>query len=73
MGSSEGREAVHRPQAGPERRCPSCGQPVGTVLKRHKILGAWAPVWEPGPCRDPHCERYAEPAQDEPGKSTETG
>lgn len=73
MGSSEGRETVHRPQAGSERQCPSCGQPVGTVLKRRKILGVWAPVWEPGPCRNPQCERYAEDPEDEPGKSAKTG
>ncbi|MEV3989192.1 hypothetical protein AB0J57_09790 [Streptomyces sp. NPDC049837] len=73
MGSSEGRETVHRPPAGPERQCPSCGQPVGTVLKRRKILGVWAPVWEPGPCHNPECERYAEAPEDEPGKSAKTG
>ena len=42
-----------------------------TVVKRHKTLGAWVPVWVPGPCRNPECEGYvaegAEPDQ-EPGK-----
>lgn len=42
-----------------------------TVVKRHKTLGAWVPVWVPGPCRNPECEAYAaegaEPDQ-EPGK-----
>ncbi|ORT61318.1 hypothetical protein [Streptomyces sp. CB03238] len=66
MGSSEGRRTVRRPQAGPERQCPTCRQPVGTVLKRRKILGVWAPVWEPGPCRNPGCERYADELKDDP-------
>ncbi|MEV4332479.1 hypothetical protein AB0K02_18390 [Streptomyces sp. NPDC049597] len=35
--------------------CPACGRPVGTVVKRHKTLGAFVPVWEPGPCRNPDC------------------
>ena len=42
-----------------------------TVVKRHKTLGAWVPVWVPGPCRNPECAAYvpegAEPDQ-EPGK-----
>lgn len=41
-----------------------------TVVKRHKTLGAWVPVWTPGPCRNPECEAYvpgvAEP-RGEPG------
>nr|WP_240449177.1 LITAF-like zinc ribbon domain-containing protein [Streptomyces harenosi] len=41
--------------------CPSCGQQVETVVRRHKTLGAWVPVWAPGPCRNPGCE--AHPAQ----------
>jgi hypothetical protein len=40
--------------------CPVCGQPVETVVRRHKTLGAWVPVWVPGPCRNPECEAYAE-------------
>jgi hypothetical protein len=40
--------------------CPVCGQPVDTVVKRHKTLGAWVPVWVAGPCRDPGCAAYAE-------------
>ena len=43
-----------------------------TVVKRHKTLGAWVPVWVPGPCRNPECEAYvpegAEPDQ-APGKT----
>lgn len=40
--------------------CPVCGQPVETVVRRHKTLGAWVPVWVPGPCRNPECEAHAE-------------
>ncbi|MHB9853553.1 hypothetical protein ACSYGO_30515 [Streptomyces krungchingensis] len=39
-----------------EHVCPSCGQPVDTVVRRHKTLGAWVPVWGPGPCHNPECE-----------------
>ncbi|MET8767456.1 hypothetical protein [Streptomyces sp. NPDC004658] len=54
--------------------CPVCGQPVETVVKRHKTLGAWVPVWGPGPCRDPGCAAYAEPGRPaDPGRSAETG
>ncbi|MFC8388477.1 MULTISPECIES: hypothetical protein [unclassified Streptomyces] len=35
--------------------CPVCGQPVETVVRRHKTLGAWVPVWTHGPCRNPGC------------------
>lgn len=31
-----------------------------TVVKRHKTLGAWVPVWVAGPCRNPKCEAYVE-------------
>jgi hypothetical protein len=41
-----------------ERACPVCGQPVETVVKRHKTLGAWVPLWVAGPCRNPRCEAY---------------
>ncbi|GAB2857556.1 hypothetical protein GCM10027074_25740 [Streptomyces deserti] len=41
-----------------EHVCPVCGQPVETVVRRHKTLGAWVPVWVPGPCRNPECEAY---------------
>ncbi|MEV5545284.1 hypothetical protein AB0L35_03970 [Streptomyces sp. NPDC052309] len=40
--------------------CPVCGQPVETVVRRHKTLGAWVPVWVPGPCRNPDCEACSE-------------
>ncbi|MFE4961795.1 hypothetical protein [Streptomyces sp. NPDC056660] len=35
--------------------CPVCGQTVARVVHRHKTLGAWVPVWRPGPCRNPDC------------------
>ncbi|MEU0966659.1 hypothetical protein ABZ357_15040 [Streptomyces sp. NPDC005917] len=41
--------------------CPVCGQPVVSVVRRHKTLGAWVPVWGPGPCRNPHCAEYTGP------------
>jgi hypothetical protein len=40
--------------------CPVCGQPVDTVVRRHKTLGAWVPVWVAGPCRNRECPAYAE-------------
>ncbi|GAA2780533.1 hypothetical protein GCM10010521_69350 [Streptomyces rameus] len=43
-----------------ERVCPVCGQPVETVVKRHKTLGAWVPVWGPAPCRNPDCAACAD-------------
>ncbi|GAA4071014.1 hypothetical protein [Streptomyces shaanxiensis] len=43
-----------------EHVCPACGQPVDTVVRRHKTLGAWVPTWVAGPCRNPECEEYAE-------------
>ncbi|MFD8218830.1 hypothetical protein ACFV2U_35315 [Streptomyces sp. NPDC059697] len=41
-----------------EHVCPACRQPVTTVVRRHKTLGAFVPVWGPGPCRNPECEAY---------------
>jgi hypothetical protein len=49
-----------------EHVCPACEQPVTTVVRRHKTLGAFVPVWGPGPCRNPNCEAYADPSGDEP-------
>jgi hypothetical protein len=43
-----------------EHVCPECGQPVETVVKRHKTLGAWVPTWVGGPCRNPRCKAYTE-------------
>ncbi|WNB97708.1 hypothetical protein Q2K21_06245 [Streptomyces sp. CGMCC 4.7035] len=45
--------------------CPSCGQPVATVVRRHKTLGAWVPLWRPGPCRNPECPAYVPPQPEE--------
>ncbi|MEU6063534.1 MULTISPECIES: hypothetical protein [Streptomyces] len=56
-----------------EHVCPVCGQPVETVVRRHKTLGAWVPVWGPGPCHNPDCEACVDPAveprQQEPDQS----
>lgn len=41
--------------------CPVCGQPVQSVVRRHKTLGAWVPRWVPGPCHNAECEAYVEP------------
>ncbi|WP_437094732.1 hypothetical protein [Streptomyces sp. enrichment culture] len=38
--------------------CPACGQPVQMVVRRHKTLGAWVPVWVRGPCHNPKCKDY---------------
>jgi hypothetical protein len=48
-----------------QHACPACGQPVDTVVRRHKTLGAWVPVWVPGPCRNPKCEAYVDKATEE--------
>ncbi|MFF4399290.1 hypothetical protein [Streptomyces sp. NPDC001480] len=48
--------------------CPACGRPVETVIRRHKTLGAWVPLWVPGPCRNPDC-----PANAETGPEQRTG
>ncbi|MDX2526088.1 hypothetical protein ACSCB1_15620 [Streptomyces europaeiscabiei] len=45
-----------------EHVCPVCGQPVATVVRRHKTLGAWVPVWSPGPCRNHECAAYVDEA-----------
>lgn len=45
-----------------EQVCPVCGQRVATVVRRHKTLGAWVPVWSPGPCRNHECAAYVDEA-----------
>ncbi|MET9729982.1 hypothetical protein ABZZ79_04700 [Streptomyces sp. NPDC006458] len=45
--------------------CPDCGQPVGTVVRRYKTLGAWVPKWEAGPCRNPECPSFPEKDTDQ--------
>ncbi|MFI1940840.1 hypothetical protein ACH44C_27290 [Streptomyces purpureus] len=50
-------------ETGPEGElvCPACKHPVDTVIKRrHKTLGVFVPVWEPGPCRNPDCPEYSD-------------
>ncbi|MGI5428526.1 hypothetical protein [Streptomyces sp. CA-179760] len=41
-----------------EHVCPTCGQPVETVVRRHKTLGTWVPLWVAGPCHNPGCGAY---------------
>jgi hypothetical protein len=56
-----------------EHVCPVCGQPVETVVRRYKTLGAWVPRWVAGPCRNPECEAYVPvgaKAGEEPGETT---
>ncbi|MFD8425101.1 hypothetical protein [Streptomyces sp. NPDC059466] len=45
-----------------EHVCPACKQPVDTVVRRRKTLGAFVPVWGPGPCHNPRCEACVESA-----------
>ncbi|MFG2788508.1 hypothetical protein [Streptomyces sp. NPDC048419] len=57
-----------------EHVCPVCGQPVETVVRRYKTLGAWVPRWVAGPCHNPGCEAYvpggqAGKAGEEPGET----
>ncbi|WP_107054839.1 hypothetical protein [Streptomyces aureocirculatus] len=51
---SDGRRSGPRPQSEPV--CTHCGRPVGTAIKRRKVLGAYVPVWGPAPCRNSECE-----------------
>ncbi|MEH0472779.1 hypothetical protein QA943_28770 [Streptomyces sp. B21-097] len=44
-----------------QRVCSACGEPVQSVVRRHKTLGAWVPRWAAGPCHNPECEAYVEP------------
>lgn len=66
---SEGRRTVRSPQT--ERVCPACGQPVGTVVKRRKTLGAYVPSWGPGPCHNPKCAQCAEHPDEKSPENTE--
>jgi hypothetical protein len=43
--------------------CPVCKQPVETVVKRRKVLGAFVPAWGPGACINPVCPAHAEAAE----------
>ncbi|MFI6276168.1 hypothetical protein [Streptomyces sp. NPDC050988] len=40
--------------------CPVCKQAVDTVVRRHKTLGVFVPLWGAGPCRNPQCAEYEE-------------
>ncbi|MEU3887214.1 hypothetical protein [Streptomyces sp. NPDC029041] len=55
-----------------EHVCPDCGQPVDTVVRRHKTLGTWVPRWVAGPCRNPECGSYDTEAA-ESGRPAEGG
>ncbi|MEW2565522.1 MULTISPECIES: hypothetical protein [Streptomyces] len=57
--------------ASDESLCPVCEQSVDTVVRRHKTLGVFVPVWGPGPCRNPRCASYE--AGEEPALMTEPG
>ncbi|MFF0010058.1 hypothetical protein [Streptomyces sp. NPDC005374] len=50
-----------------ERVCPACGQPVQSVVRRRKTLGAWVPVWEGGPCHNPECAACADEGAESDG------
>ena len=54
-----------------EQVCPACGQPVATIVRRHKTLGAFVPVWGPGPCRNPKCEAYVDRAAEAEGAAAQ--
>ncbi|MET7620850.1 hypothetical protein [Streptomyces sp. NPDC005408] len=66
---SQGREILHDPQA--EHVCPACGQPVTTVVKRHKTLGTFVPLWGPGPCHNPECPEYVDRGEHRGAKQPE--
>nr|WP_079074459.1 hypothetical protein [Streptomyces atriruber] len=51
---SEGPRPGPAPQDEPV--CAACGGPVGTAIRRRKVLGVFVPVWGPGPCRNEQCE-----------------
>ncbi|MFI1417201.1 hypothetical protein ACH4VX_04275 [Streptomyces sp. NPDC020731] len=48
--------------------CPACGQPVERVVRRHKTLGAWVPVWVHGPCHNPQCRESHEAGETGPAE-----
>ncbi|MEU4874795.1 hypothetical protein [Streptomyces sp. NPDC021608] len=60
-----------------QRVCSACGQPVQSVVRRHKTLGAWVPRWAPGPCHNPGCAEYVEPGAEPhlaaPGHAVDPG
>lgn len=56
-----------------EQVCPVCGQPVATVVRRHKTLGAWVPAWSPGPCRNQKCAAYVDAAEEAAADKSRAG
>ena len=56
---------------GEEHVCPVCGQPVGTVVRRYKTLGAWVPLWVGGPCHNPECSAYVYDGTEQPAQEPE--
>ncbi|MEV8593288.1 hypothetical protein [Streptomyces sp. NPDC052012] len=52
------RERKHRVTLPAGQVCPSCKQPVETVVERHRTMGVYVPLWIAGPCHNPHCEQY---------------
>ncbi|GGK52679.1 hypothetical protein [Streptomyces flaveus] len=66
--------------ASDEYVCPVCGHPVEQVVRRHKTLGVFVPLWRPGPCKNPECQAYAaaevekaEEAEPQPVVTAESG
>ncbi|MCX4905522.1 hypothetical protein [Streptomyces sp. NBC_00878] len=49
--------------------CPVCKQAVDTVVRRHKTLGVFVPVWGAGPCQNPACTEYEEGEAEQAGKA----
>ncbi|WP_233416136.1 hypothetical protein [Streptomyces sp. N35] len=45
--------------------CPVCKQPVDTVVKPRKVLGAYVPSYSAGPCHNPRCSAGVDPAEAE--------
>ncbi|PNG23979.1 hypothetical protein C1J00_00750 [Streptomyces cahuitamycinicus] len=67
MGIGEQRRAT----ASSGHVCRSCREPVDAVVKRHKTMGVFVPVWTAGPCHNPLCREYV--PEQEPISSTRRG
>ncbi|MCT7356877.1 hypothetical protein N4P33_32765 [Streptomyces sp. 15-116A] len=69
------RERKHRVTLPAGQVCPSCKQPVETVVERHKTMGVYVPLWTAGPCHNPQCDQYepeaASPGQEETSRRPE--
>ncbi|MFK4068639.1 hypothetical protein [Streptomyces sp. NPDC029674] len=63
---SEGPRTGPAPQDEPV--CEACGGPVGTAIRRRKVLGVFVPVWGPGPCRNAQCEACVDAVDAESGR-----